>query len=195
MIRKWVLGERIGQKLLFHLLSKSEIQASACRIKTQKSILLHVWSLPCMMPPMHMFATAAHEFPLYALFLSHWSCPLEPLLQREWSRPSSIFSVTLATTFSSIWDVTSKRCSCHLSGLAWALQQQGRSHSPSPGDWRVFFPTPPFWNCWAFSFHTKTAKKIWPNYTYKKKKKSEINNIFWFFHDSEFISRYWDDWG
>lgn len=87
-------------------------------------------------------------------------------------------------------DVTSKRCSCHLSGLTSALQLLGTSHSPGSGDWRISFLTPPFWNCWVFSFHTTKSKNICPNYTLKK---SDIDGIKLVFCD--FISGHRDTWG
>lgn len=70
--------------------------------KPQKAFS-YMFGLSHMMPPEHKSAPAARKFPLHALFLSHWSHPRELLLKREGSRPSSIFSVTLATAFPSIW--------------------------------------------------------------------------------------------
>lgn len=155
---------REGQKLFFHLLSKSKILHLGP--KAQKAFS-YIWALP-------HDATRAQEctsstgigFPLHAGFLSHWNHPRELLLQREGISPA-LFSVSPWQPLSPPSGCHIKERSCHLSGLTQALQLLGRSHSPSPRDWRISSCTPPFWNFGVFGFHTKKTKKMWSSYTLK----------------------------
>lgn len=87
---KWVLSGRRGQELLYHLLSKSEIQDSAFRIKIPKpfSFMSPSWALPCTIAPMQQQCMNSHR-------RQHGSSPMAsvprgPPLWWEQSRPSSI---------------------------------------------------------------------------------------------------------
>lgn len=162
---KWVLGEgRTKASLSFTF----QVQNSVFFIYGQN---LKKHSPTCLGSPTWCHqCTRVHQQHANSHCM-HFSSPTEAIPENSsWKGKGAgpaLFSVSPWQPLSPPSGCHIKERSCHLSGLTQALQLLGRSHSPSPRDWRISPCAPPFWNFGVFSFHTKKTKKIWPSYTLK----------------------------